>query len=100
MKLLLITALLMSSAFADHTPEHKEKAIGEVKERIAANIDQKIGALNAHKSCVQGAADREALKACRKSHKDAMKKLHEENKGEKAAWKESRKSKKESRKKN
>ena len=95
MKFLLITTLIMSVAYAD---DKKEANLDEVKQKIAANIDQKISALQAHKGCVQGASSKEALKGCRESHKDAMKKLHEENKGEREEWKSEKKAEREKRK--
>ena len=97
MKFLLVTALLMSSAFADHH-EEKGKTLEEIKTRISGNIDQRISTLQSHKSCVQGATSKEALQACREANKEAMKKLHVENKSEKNAWKEDRKAKKEAKK--
>jgi|GEM_PF-2365972 len=95
MKFLLITTLIMSVAYAD---EKKEPNLDEVKQKIAAHIDQKISALQAHKGCVQGASSKEALKDCRQSHKEAMKKLHEANKGEKEEWKAEKKAEREKRK--
>lgn len=93
MKFLLITTLLMSSAFANHH-EEKGKTLEEIKTRLSGNIDQKISALQAHKACIQGASAKEALKACRETHKAEMKKLHTENKGERKAWKENKKAEK------
>lgn len=85
MKVLLIaTSLLISSAYADHHEENFD----QVKQQITTNIDQKISALQSHKSCVQTAKAKEDLKKCRESHKTAMKKLHEENKGERKSMKE------------
>ena len=95
MKFLVVATLLMSLwAYADQ----KEENIATVKAAISANIDQKISALQSHKSCVQGASDREQLKSCKESHKDAMKKLHEENKAEREAWKAGKEERKEKRK--
>ena len=95
MKVLLIATLLMSmSAFA----EEKNENFAAVKARISANIDQRIAAIQAHKSCVDGANDKEALQACRKSHKESMKKLHQENQGEKAEWKAGKEERKAKRK--
>lgn len=95
MKVLLIATLLMSmSSFADQ----KEENIATVKAKISANVDQRISQLQAHKSCVQGASDHEQLKACRKSNKEAMKKLHAENKGEREEWKAGKEERREKRK--
>jgi len=95
MKFLLIATLIMSVAYAD---EKKEQNLEEVKQKISANIDQKISALQAHKGCVQGASSKEALRGCRNSHKASMKKIHEENKGEKEEWKAEKKAEREKRK--
>ncbi len=84
MKLILGLSLFVSlSSFAEKGPE-----FDEFKSKIVANIDERIAAMNAHKACVQGAANREALKACREAHKTKMKSLKEENQGERKAWKE------------
>lgn len=94
MKLLVIATLLMSAtAFADHH-EEKAKTLDEIKTRISANIDQRIAALQSHKACVQGAASKDALQACRDANKEAMKKLHVENKGERQAFKDKKKAEK------
>lgn len=92
MKLLLIATLFSSFAFADAL---KVENFAEMKTNISANIDQRIAQLQSHKSCVQGAQDKEALKACRMKHKESMKSLHEENKGERKDWKANKKMKRE-----
>ena len=92
MKFLLLTTLLMSSAFANHH-EEKGKTLEEIKTRLSGNVDQRISLLQAHKSCIQGAATKEALKTCRETNKEAMKKLHSENKGERKEWKDKKKKK-------
>ena len=95
MKVLLIAILLMSmSAFAEEANEN----FATVKAAISAKIDQKIGALQAHKSCVDAAADKAALQNCRKMNKEAMKKLHMENKGEREEWKAGKEGRKDKRK--
>ena len=92
MKTLLIATLLMSFAYAEEAKKNED--ISQAKERVSANIDQRIALLQTHKACVQAAGDREAMKACKKSNKEAMKKLHQENKGEREQFKEERKAKK------
>lgn len=82
MKFLLIATLLMSTAFANHHDE-KGKTVEEIKTKVSAHIDQKISSLQAHKACVQGASTKEALKACRDSHKDEMKKHRHDRKEKK-----------------
>lgn len=95
MKVLLIATLLMSvSAFAEQKGENFDK----VKTAVLTNIDQRINQIQAHKSCVQSANNHEALKACRKANKEAMKKLHMENKGERQEWKAGKEERKEKRK--
>lgn len=93
MKFLLITTLLMSSAFA-HEHEGKGKNLEEIKARISTNINQKIAGLQTHLACIQGAATKEALKACQETHRASMKKLHEENKGERKEWKDKKREEK------
>jgi hypothetical protein len=98
MKILLFATLLISTAYADQ----KEENIATIKASISANIDQRIAQLQTFKSCVQGTSGHEEIKACRKANKAEMKKLHEENKGEREEWKagkEERKAKKKAEKK-
>lgn len=87
MKFLLITTLLMSSAFADHH-EEKGKTLEEIKARISTNVNQRIEGLQTHLACIQGAATKEALKACQETHRASMKKLHQESKAERKEWKD------------
>ncbi len=95
MKLLLIATLLMSvTAYADQKTEN----FATLKAAISANIDQRINQIQIHKSCVQAATDMEQLKACKHANKEAMKKLHMENKGERDSWKAGKASRRESRK--
>lgn len=88
----MIATLLMSFAHAEEAK--KNENIAQVKERVSANIDQRIALLQGHKACVQAASNHEAMKACKKSNKEAMKKLHQENKGEREQFKEQKKTKK------
>jgi ABC-type transport system involved in cytochrome bd biosynthesis fused ATPase/permease subunit len=97
MKFLLIATLLMSSAFADNH-EEKGKNLEEIKARISTNINQRIAGLQTHLACVQGAATKEALKACQETHRASMKKLKEENKGERQEWKDKKRAEKEAKK--
>jgi hypothetical protein len=95
MKVLLIATLLMSmSAFA----EEKNENFATKKAAISANIDQRLGLLQSHKNCVASADNNEALHACRKTNKEAMKKLHVENKGEREEWKAGKEGRKDKRK--
>ena len=94
MKVLLIATLLMSLAYANK----EEETVAQIKTKIATNIDQKIALMQSHKSCIQAANDHVGLKACRETHKEAMKKLHVENKGERAGWKAGKEGRKDKRK--
>jgi gas vesicle protein len=99
MKVLLTVLLVCSSlAFADHH-EGKGENFEKVKAMVSSNIDERISNLQTFKSCVSSAADREALKACRKAHKESMKKMKESNKAEREAFKDEMKSKREERRK-
>ncbi len=99
MKFLLVTITLFTSlAFAEDNK--KEQNLDEARARISANIDQRISTLQTLKGCVQSAANKDALKTCRKTNKEAMKKLHMENKEERNEMKADKKSEREERKKN
>jgi len=90
MKLLMIAMITLAPAlYAQEKPE----ILASAKEKIIANLDQKINALEADKSCIHGATTREQFKACREKHRATMKQLREENKEERAAWKNEMESK-------
>lgn len=94
MKVLLLALTLVSTyAFAENG-ENFDK----LKSMVSGNIDGRISALQTFKSCVQSASNKDALKACRQSHKESMKKMHESNKAEREAFKDERKSMREERK--
>lgn len=95
MKILLIATLFISfSAYSDQ----KEDNLATVKANISANIDQRIAQMQTHKSCIQTANDQQAMKACKEANKEAMKKLHMENKGEREQWKAGREERRKNRK--
>lgn len=84
MKWLLVSVLMFSfSAFADH---HEEK-LEEVKSKLISHLDQRITHLQATKSCVSSANDKDALKACKKKMKEGGKEMRE-------AWKKKREERK------
>ncbi len=99
MKSLLFFMLLSSAAFAQETNTNKEQNFSELKQMVSANVDERIAALQAFKSCVNGATSKEQLKACRESHKDTRKGNRDENRAERQAFKEKRKQMREEKRK-
>lgn len=92
MKLLIILSLTTLFAFAHNHEEVEGKAakFNEMKSRALQNIDKRISEMQAHKSCISSATDRESMKACKK----AMKANRKEWRQNKKARKEARKQKK------
>jgi hypothetical protein len=92
MKMLTLFAMLFSvTAFAakgENFEENKAKAI--------ARLDQRISMLQEAKTCISSAADKDALKACHKKHKESRQAFADDRKEKK----EARKAKRAERKKN
>lgn len=86
MKWILI--LLVGLSFSAQAKNGKR--FQERKAFISEHIGKRIAVLQTAKSCISGAADRAAFKACRKSQKASMQALKESRK----SWKASRKKKK------
>jgi hypothetical protein len=91
MKFLIIGLLMLSSAFAD---ENQDQKINEAKQRISGHIDQRISALQSHKSCIQSASSKDQLKSCKQSHKEEMKRLKSEHQSQRDAKKQGKKEEK------
>ncbi len=53
--------------------------LGKAKEHQLSNIDKRISSLNELKVCISGAANKEAMQACRATHKTQMKALKDAN---------------------
>lgn len=98
------------SSFADHHEggdmmDMKGKKFEEAKKMMSEHLDKKmehankrIGHLKEMKTCVDGASDKEALKACRKKHKEVMKEHRKTAKEHREMRKEMRQKRKASRK--
>lgn len=97
MKSVAVLFFLLTTSFVQ---AEDGELLASAKQRILANADQRIGAIQNLKSCVQGAASKDQLKSCRDNHKTAMKQLREENKGERKAFREELKAKKQHNKTN
>lgn len=63
-----LTAFLGTSAFADESKDNKDFAAR--KAEVSKEVDEHIKALQDHKTCVDAAADPNALKACREKMKE------------------------------
>ena len=70
MKFLLAFALLLPIAAS----AHEEADFPGNKDKILAHLDERIAELQAHKTCISAASDKEAFKAC---HKGMKEKRHE-----------------------
>lgn len=71
----------------------------KAKEHALSNIDKRIGYLNELKSCVSQAANKDAIKACRATHKTQVKALKDGNESWKEGMKSERQAKREAKKK-
>lgn len=92
MKLLiaLIIALPLM-VFADHHEEGgKGKSFSERKAHAVKKVDERISRLQEHKSCIQGAADKKAMKACRDKQKEYRKEMKHKRKEMRGKRKEMR----------
>jgi hypothetical protein len=89
MKTTIIALILLASTlcFADKNGETKNKSIEEIKANSAARMDKRISLLQTAKSCIQGASSKDAIKACRKSKREAMKAIKGKHKGRKGKHK-------------
>ena len=94
MKKFFLVALCLASlsVFADED-KMEGKSIDEKKAMIVSKIDERIAKMNEHKSCVQGAADETALKACHQKMKEDRKGMKEQWKAKKKEWKDKNKKK-------
>lgn len=74
MKYVFALSLLASlSAFAEGTAANPK--FDQHKQEMLSNIDKRQAALTTLKSCVQGAANWDAIKTCNAQHEEAMKDL-------------------------
>ncbi|WP_408097554.1 hypothetical protein ACJVC5_01205 [Peredibacter sp. HCB2-198] len=88
MKTLLIASLLLGSvgAFADHHEEWDKLPFAEKKAKMSEKLDKKMKMIQENKSCVDGAKDDAALKACKDKmmeQKKEMKEKWDKKKGKK-----------------
>ncbi len=73
----LLTALLLTSsvgAFANHHEDWDKLPFDEAKKMKLEMLDKKIATMTEARACVNGAKDKDALKAC---HNEMMKEKHE-----------------------
>lgn len=93
-KILLMSLCLVSlSAFSDDDMKDDGKPFEEKKAMMLTKIDERIAKMNEHKSCVQAAADKEAMKACHQKMKEHRKEMKEDWKAKKEEWKANKKKK-------
>ena len=82
----LITAGLMlnGAAFADDgANENAERGKGweKAKARILDNIAKRRAMLDGFENCVKSASSKDAMKSCRKEHREKMKAMRAERRG-------------------
>ncbi len=86
--LFLSTVLALSfSAFADHHEEDAKLDFPAMKEKVTKNLDERIAALQEHKSCVSAASSKEELKACREKMKAKRDQMQGQMEARKNEWK-------------
>ena len=78
----LFIFLFQGAGYADEGDRRSEN-FETKKTRVLENIGKKRSAMNTFESCVKSANSREEFKACRKAHRETMKKLHPKGKGDK-----------------
>lgn len=91
MKYILLFSLLLSPiVFAEENPAKQER-FNKVKEMALERISKKMSLLESNKSCVSSASNKEQLKNCRTTGKQARQQMKEEFKAKRMAFKNSRK---------
>ncbi len=93
----LLTAILFS--LCSSVSAQDGEMFAKAKEHHLANLDKRISLLQEQKSCASSATTKDALKACRDTHKSQMKALKDSNESFKEGMKSERKTKREERKK-
>ncbi len=91
----LVLASLSSFAFAN---EVKEENFEKTKTMMLESMDKRISNLQAGKTCVSAAKNREQLKECHKTMRSSMEELKKDSDNKRKAWREKRKEKKEKKK--
>ena len=88
MKLVLFIMTINLFAFADHHEEGKKgERFAKIKAKALENMDKRISQMQANRSCISAAQNKEDMQACRSSMKENRKE-----------WKEKRQEMKEKRK--
>lgn len=60
------------------TAVSNEQTFNDVKEKMIKGIDARIANLSEAKACIQGAANKDALKSCREKMREANQELKKE----------------------
>jgi len=71
----LVLSLLSLNLFAADAAPSADK-FAEHKANVLKSIDERIAAIQTEKSCIGGAANHDAIKACREAARANMKSLH------------------------
>lgn len=83
----MMLSLCSLNALADEEKKMEKMSFEEVKAKMTEHLNARSAKLDTAKACVAAAADKEALKACRKTMKEEGKAMREE-------WKQKRMEKK------
>lgn len=75
MKLVLALTLCLGSLSVFAQDKKGEGTFEERKAKLAGHLDTRIAELQKTKSCVSGAKDEDALKACRETMREARKEM-------------------------
>lgn len=70
--------LVVFCLFFTFSLQADEGAFAAKKERAIEKLEKRIQSLNTLMGCIQSASDKQALKACRKTHKESMHALKKE----------------------
>lgn len=89
MKIITIFLLLLSPVLLADDSKKSER-LAKVKAMALERIETKISHLEKNKACVNAANSKEDMKACRKQGKENRKKMKEEFKAKRMAFKNSR----------
>ena len=89
--LFVITCFTAFTVFAYDVMKDDGKSFEEKKSMMLSFIDQRIANLNEHKSCIQSAVDKEALKVCHAKFKEEREELKTNMKNKREEWKANKK---------
>ncbi len=76
----MVPAAAVNAADPPSAPPAEAQSFEDQKKKMLTHLDERIASLNSAKSCVQSAADKKALQACRSKMHEMREKRHEARK--------------------